>query len=252
MLRDVTTILAAFLIAVVPCAHAQSSRPEFEVASIRPANSGRPGISIETEPGRFKAINAPVSFLIQYAYSIKDFQLTGGPGWMGSDKFDIDARGEAQTGDREFPPMMRKLLADRFQLKFHQETKTLPVFDLVVAKDGPKFSHAPETAEGGTRRNNGQLTISKGTLASLASILSNILGKRVIDKTGLTGEYEMKLKWTPDDFQPPPLRPNGPPPDANNPSIFTAIQEQLGLKLESARGPVEVLVVDRLEKPTEN
>src|SRR5215471_3446391 len=244
------SIIVIVLFAAI--AAAQNTPTAFDVASVKPANSGRPGMSIETEPGRFKAINATVSFLIQYAYTIKDFQLSGGPGWMGSDKFDIDARGEAQTGDREFPPMMRKLLADRFQLKFHQETKTLPVFDLVVAKDGPKFSRAPETAQGGTRANSGQLTISKGTLASLASILSNILGKRVIDKTGLTGEYEMKLKWTPDDFQPPPLRPNGPPPDANNPSIFTAIQEQLGLKLESARGPVEVLVIDRLEKPTEN
>src|SRR5215469_8301443 len=113
MLRDVTTILAAFLIAVVPSAHAQSSRPEFEVASIRPANSGRPGISIETEPGRFKAINATVSFLIQYAYGIKEFQLIGGPSWMGSDKFDIDAKSETKgqdLGDREFPPMIRTLL----------------------------------------------------------------------------------------------------------------------------------------------
>lgn len=252
MLRNVTTVVTALLITGAATAHAQSSRPQFEVASIKPANSGRPGMSIETEPGRFKAINATVSFLIQYAYGIKDFQLSGGPGWMGSDKFDIDAKGEAKTGDREFPSMMRTLLADRFQLKSHQETRTLPVFDLVVAKDGPKFSRAPETAQSGTRGNRGQLTISKGTMASLASTLSNILRKKVVDKTGLMGEYEMKLKWTPDDFQPPPLQPNGPPPDPNTPSIFTAIQEQLGLKLESSKGPVEVLVIDSISKPTEN
>jgi uncharacterized protein (TIGR03435 family) len=89
-------------------------------------------------------------------------------------------------------------------------------------------------------------------MASVASTLSNILGKKVIDKTALTGEYELKLKWTPDDYQAPPLRPNAPPPDPNNPSIFTAIQEQLGLKLESAKGPVEVLVIDSVSKPTEN
>ena len=209
-------------------------------------------MSIETQPDRFKAINAPVSFLIQYAYGIKDFQLSGGPAWMGSDTFDIDARGETKTGDSEFPQMMRALLADRFQLKFHQETRTLPVFDLVVAKNGPKFQHATEAATGGSRRSSGQLTISKGTMASVASTLSNILGKKVIDKTALTGEYELKLKWTPDDYQAPPLRPNAPPPDPNNPSIFTAIQEQLGLKLESAKGPVEVLVIDSVSKPTEN
>jgi uncharacterized protein (TIGR03435 family) len=116
---------------------AQDSGPKFEVASVKPSNSGRPGISIETEPGRFKAINATVSFLIQYAYGLKDFQLSGGPGWVGSDKFDIDAKSEAKAqdlGDREFPPMMRTLLADRFQLKFHRETRTMPVFDLVVTK----------------------------------------------------------------------------------------------------------------------
>jgi uncharacterized protein (TIGR03435 family) len=231
---------------------AQNPTLAFDVASIKPANSGRPGMSIETEGGRFKAINATVSFLIQYAYGIKGFQLSGGPGWMDSDKFDIDATGETKTGDREFPKMMRALLADRFQLKSHQETRTLPVFDLVVAKDGPKFNHAPETATGGTRGGGGQINISKGTVANLASLLSNILGRKVIDRTGLTGDYDMTLRWTPDDYQPPPLKPNGPPPDPNNPSIFTAVQEQLGLRLESSKRPVEVIVVDSVQKPSEN
>ena len=106
----------------------------FEVASIKPSNSGRPGMSIETGAGRFKAINATVSFLIQYAYSIKYFQLTGGPSWIGSEKFDIEAKSEIKAEDREFPPMMRALLADRFQLQFHRETRELPVFELVVTK----------------------------------------------------------------------------------------------------------------------
>jgi uncharacterized protein (TIGR03435 family) len=129
----------------------------------------------------------------------------------------------------------------------------MPVFNLVVAKGGPKFKHASESANPGTRRSNsGQITISKGPVASLASFLSNILGKRVIDKTGLTGDYNMTLKWTPDDYQQPPLRPNGPPPDPNNPSIFTALQEQLGLRLEGSRGPVEVIVVDSVQKPSAN
>jgi uncharacterized protein (TIGR03435 family) len=106
----------------------------FEVASIKPSNSGRPGMSIETGAGRFKAINATVSFLIQYAYSIKYFQLTGGPSWIGSEKFDIEAKSEIKAEDREFPPMMRALLEDRFQLQFHRETRELPVFELVVTK----------------------------------------------------------------------------------------------------------------------
>ena len=208
-------------------------------------------MSIQTETGRFKAINATVSFLIQYAYGIKDFQLSGGPGWMDSDKFDIDATGE-KADDRQFPQMMRSLLTDRFQLKFHRDTRTLPVFDLVVTKDGPKFKHATDTEVAGTRGGGGQITVSKGTLANLASLLSNILGRKVTDKTGLAGDYDMTLKWTPDDYQPPPLKPNGPPPDPNSPSIFTAVQEQLGLKLESSKGPVEVIVVDSVQKPSEN
>jgi uncharacterized protein (TIGR03435 family) len=127
-------------------------------------------MSIETEPGRFKAINATVSFLIQYAYSIKDFQLSGGPGWMGSDKFDIDAKGEAQTGDREFPPMMQALLMERFQLRFHRETRELPVYELVLAKNGPKLAPASEGESGSTRRNGaGQLVIKSGAVAGLAS-----------------------------------------------------------------------------------
>lgn len=243
---------AAFLLSLTLIAAAQNPATAFDVASIKPASSGRPGMSIQTEVGRFKAINATLSFLIQYAYGVKDFQLNGGPGWMGSDAFDIDATSEARADDRQFPQMMRTLLADRFQFKFHRETRTLPVFDLVVAKDGPKFKHAPETEKGGTRGGGGQITITKGTVANLASTLSNILGRKVIDKTGLTGDYDMALRWTPDEYQPPPLKPNGPPPDPNNPSIFTALQEQLGLKLESSSGPVEVIVVDSVQKPSEN
>jgi uncharacterized protein (TIGR03435 family) len=250
--------LAAFIIALasIPVAHAQSSRPAFEVASVKPSNSGRPGMSIETEPGRFKAINATVSFLIQYAFSLKDFQLSGGPGWIGSDKFDIDARSEAKAqdlGDREFPPMMRTLLADRFHLKFHREMKELPVYALTVAKGGPKLTPAPKEENRSTRRSaGGQLTVMNGTVANLASALSNILGRTVVENTGLIGSYDMTLKWTPDEYQAPPLRPDLPPADPNGPSIFTALQEQLGLKLESAKGPVEVLVIDSVSKPSEN
>lgn len=249
-IASVLLLQSVFMIAV------QNPTLAFDVASIKPANSGRPGMSIETEPGRFKAINATVSFFIQYAYGVKEFQLSGGPSWMGSDKFDIDAKSEIKgqdPGDREFPPMMRTLLVDRFQLKVHWETRSMPVFNLVVAKGGPKFEHASQSANPGTRRNNsGQITISKGTLASLASSLSNILGKIVIDKTGLIGDFDMTLKWTPDDYQQAPFRPNGPPPDPNNPSIFTALQEQLGLRLEDSRGPVEVVVVDSVQKPSAN
>jgi len=254
-MRFLTLTVALAMAGISAASQTPAQKPSFEVASVKPSNSGIPGISIQTEPGRFKAINATVSFLIQYAYGLKDFQLSGGPGWIGSDKFDIDAKSEAKAqdlGDREFPPMMRTLLVDRFQLKFHLETRTLPVFDLVMTRGGPKFAHATETGKSGAQRNSGQITISKGTVAGLASALSNILSRRVLDKTGLTGDYDMTLKWTPDEYQAPPLRPNGPPPDPNNPSIFTAVQEQLGLKLEPTKGPVHVLVIDHAEMPSAN
>jgi uncharacterized protein (TIGR03435 family) len=225
----------------------------FEVASIKPANSGRPGMSIQTGAGRFKAINATVAFFIQYAYGIKDFQLMGGPSWIRSDIYDIDAKSEIRAEDREFPAMMQALLMDRFQLRFHREARELPVYVLVAVKRGPKLAPASEGENGSTRRNGaGQLVIKSGTVGNLASTLSNIVDRKVLDKTGLTGNYDMTLTWTPDDYQPPPLRPNGPPPDPNNPSIFTALQEQLGLKLESAKGPLEVLVIDSVSKPSKN
>src|SRR5262249_12231255 len=154
--------------------------------------------------------------------------------------YDIDARSDIRAEDREFPAMMQALLTDRFHLRFHREARELPVYELVAVKRGPKLTPASKGESGSTRRNGaGPLVIKSGTLVGLASPLSTILARKVFDTTGLTGNYDMTLMWTPDDYQPPPLRPNGPPPDPNNPSIFTVIQEQLGLKLESAKGPVE-------------
>jgi len=245
--------LIAIVLGMAAVGVATAQNFTFEVAAIRPSNSGRPGMSIETDAGRFKAINATVSFLIQYAYGVKDFQLIGGPGWIGSDKYDIEAKSEIKANDREFPSMMQALLADRFQLKFHRETREFPIFGLVVAKGGPKLTPASETGNDGTRVRNGLLTITNGTVANLASTLTNMLGRRVLDKTGLSGRYDIALKWTPDFGQAPPLRPDAPPADPNGPSIFTAVQDQLGLRLESTKGPLDVLVIDKvLKTPTEN
>jgi bla regulator protein BlaR1 len=246
------TLMFGMAVIATPAAP-QDARRAFEVALVKPSSSGRPGTSIETDPGRFKAINATVRFLIMYAYGIKDFQLTGGPGWIGSETYDIEAKSDIKTGDREFPVMTQTLLADRFQLKFHRETRELPVYSLVLAKNGPKLAPAPEAEDKSTRGNGrGELTIKNGKVANLASALSNILGRTVVDNTGLTGSYDLTLKWTPDEYQPPPLRPNLPPADPNGPSIFTALQEQLGLKLESTKGPIAVLVVDSAQKPEPN
>jgi uncharacterized protein (TIGR03435 family) len=230
---------------------AQNQPLAFESASVKPANSGKLGPSVDTFAGRFKATNATVRYLLQYAYSVMDFQVAGGPTWIGSEKYDIDAKGESNVKDREYRSMMSALLADRFRLKFHRETRELPVYALVLAKNGPKLLPAAKDAKSSMDGNRGELTVRNATVVEFASILSNVLGRKVVENTGLTGRYDLTLKWTPDDSRTQPgsnLRladPAGLP-------IFTAIQEQLGLKLESTKGPIEVLVIDSVEHPTEN
>jgi uncharacterized protein (TIGR03435 family) len=244
-------ILAGTLV-IATVTSARQSRLTFEVASIKPSSSGRPGISIQTSPGRFKAINATVRFLFVYAYGIKDFQLMGGPDWVSSDAYDIEATSGPKGNERDFPLMTRALLENRFQLKFHRDTKELPVYEMVVAKSGLKLLPSADGEAPATRGRRGDLVIKAGTMANLASSLSTILGRKVVDKTKLNKKYDMSLKWTPDEFQAPPLRPDAPPADPNAPSIFTAIQEQLGLALESSTGPVEVFIIDSVQRPTEN
>ena len=153
--------------------------------------------------------------------------------------------------------MFQTLLADRFQLKTHRETKELPVYAVTVGKNGPKLSKA-DPAGKGTQMSmgRGQLKAKKASIEQLAKLLGNQLGRTVLDKTGLAGDFDFELTWTPDVTG--PLGPkeggvDGPPPvDPGGPSIFTAIQEQLGLKLESQKGPVEILVIDSVERASEN
>ena len=151
--------------------------------------------------------------------------------------------------------MRQALLADRFKLSFHRETKEMPVYELVVAKNGPKLQTST-AGQAQIRMGRGTLTAQKTSLNLLANNLSQNVGRVVIDKTGLTGDFDIKLEWTPEDGERMgPPRDNGEtPPSAPAPglSIFTALQEQLGLKLEARKGPVEILVIDRTEKPSEN
>jgi uncharacterized protein (TIGR03435 family) len=306
-----------------PTPSADAAPPAFEVASIKPNKAGGRGLMIRNGPARFNATDIAVRMLIHMAYGIQDFQISGGPAWLNSDRFDIEAK---TGGPPEKEPwklneeqrkafmerrrlMMQALLADRFQLKTHRETKELPVYALVVAKNGPKLKEdiftptadmpgpdakpdarpEPKEPKGpmftqgpgpgqmskdrpmvrgeGMRMGPGQLSAQAVPLSNLVEMLSNTLGRTVIDKTGLKKTYDFTLQWTPDESQgqmfkgaardggpggPGPGGPDGAPPPDAGPSIFTAIQEQLGLKLESQKGPVEILVIDSVEKPTEN
>jgi uncharacterized protein (TIGR03435 family) len=239
---------------------------EFEAASIKPsapAPMGTTRIGIQMLPGgRISMTGVTVKILIQRAYGVRDFQIVGGPGWLGSERYDITAKPEGAATSDQVKLMTQALLADRFQLKFHRETKELPTYALVVGKSGPKF-HESEVVAGsdkpkGTRisMERGQVTLLEAPVSALANQLGQILGRSVIDKTEMTGNYDFKLEWTPDEGERRMVSASGgdgpAPSDAAGPSIFTAVQDQLGLKLESTKGPVEILVIERAEKASEN
>jgi uncharacterized protein (TIGR03435 family) len=205
--------------------------------------------------------------LLTEAYGVRDFQIMGGPQWMNTDRWDIVAKGEGlpdRVPMEQFRPMLAALIEERFHIQQHRETKEMPVYALMPAKGGPKLTAAKADEQGHRMRmGRGQLTGTKVPIALLMQTLSQQLGRTVVDKTGLTGDYDFTLNWTPQPGEgggsgPPPPGPGpggpegGPAVDPNGPSIFAAVQEQLGLKLESDKGPVEMVVLDKVERPTEN
>jgi bla regulator protein blaR1 len=240
---------------------------EFEAASIKPsapAALGNIRVGMQMMPGgRISMSGVTVKLLIQQAYGVKDFQIVGGPPWLGSERYDITAKPEAAATDDQVKVMIQSLLKDRFQLQFHRETKELPTYALVVAKGGPKLKESEGAGGSGQGRGGQMRMMGRGhveatgvPLSNLATQLANALGRSVIDKTGLQGDYDYKLDWTPDEAQGGPMRgPGGEsaaPADNPGVSLFTAVQDQLGLKLESTKGPVEILVIERAEKASEN
>jgi uncharacterized protein (TIGR03435 family) len=255
-----------------PSAPAQtslSSQPSdpplaFDVAAIhenKADNSGRSHIVSSSHDSRFTAINVTLKALIQWAYAMPDMRILGGPAWLNSTRFNIEAKGDSAADDQlshsadgraEKQKMLQALLADRFKLAAHQESRKLPVFALVVASKGPRFQ--PSQVNGTTiNAHRGEIDVSgsDNTLTLLADALSRQLGRVVVDETGLKGRYDLTLKFTPD-TDAARAGASGATPESAFPSIFTAIQEQLGLKLVSRKGPVPVLVIDGAEMPSEN
>jgi uncharacterized protein (TIGR03435 family) len=248
--------------------------PAFEVASVKPNRSGALAIQIDRPASdRFTATNVPLRELIRFAYDVQDMRLTGGPDWIRSERFDIVAKSEqtlpAWTSSGPPMPLLlmtRTLLADRFGLVVHQETRELPIYALVVAREDRKFG--PEISaskldcgnqtkgpqpECGMRIGPGQMAMTGTPMSQFAMVLSNFVQRVVIDRTQLAGTFDFRLSWTPDRMPqgpPPPGAPPLPPVDPNGASLFSALQEQLGLKLESTRAPLDVLVIDRVERPT--
>jgi uncharacterized protein (TIGR03435 family) len=232
-----------------------AAQPAFEVASIRPAAPDARERSLSQMPGaRLSTMNASLRMLILLGYQVMPYQLSGGPGWLESDGFDIEARsGNPKATQGEFRQMIRTLLAERFHMQAHTATQEMPVYLLTVARNGTKLTEDRSDAEASMRNEGGgRMTGVKATLPMLAAALTRVLGRKVVDQSGLTGAYTFKLQFAPDQKAAPPGDELASHAAGDGPSVFSALEEQLGLSLKAGRGPVEVLVIDRAEKPSAN
>jgi len=250
---------------------APGARPAFEVAAIKPNTSVR-GRAVVRPPvgGRFMATKVTLETLIALAYKAKNFEISGGPGWIRSDRYDISAKAEERNPDQEqLLTMLQTLLEDRFKLIVHRETKEMPVYALVPARRGLRLpgatpgscatfglDSAPPAPDRHVLAPCDRLSVastwledSKISMPSFASALAGILGRPVIDKTGYTGTFELDIEFAPVGLSGPPV--DGGSVDSSEPSIFTVLQE-LGLKLEAQRAPAEIVVIDHAEKASEN
>ncbi len=245
--------------------------PAFEVASVKaapPPTDNRMRVGMSGDAGRVNFSNVTLINVMTQAYSVKDKQITG-PDWLKSERYDIVATLPHGAPRDQIPLMLQSLLADRFKLALHRETKVLPIYALVVEKNGPKLKEAE--AAGPLRISmgpKGRNLTGKVSMTRLADTLSNFMDRPVLDMTELKGNFDIDLDWRPDGQPGGPgvFGPGGggPPPEgggerreakenADAPSIFTAVQEKLGLKLEGRKSPIEILIVDHAEKvPTEN
>jgi uncharacterized protein (TIGR03435 family) len=241
-----------------------AQKPAFEVASIKRNNSGSRASDCCGGPGRLVGRNVTLGMLITVAYQVQDFQVSGGPSWMNSDRYDIEAKASEDSPARQQTqmvqgPMLQRLLEDRFKLAVRREIKELPIYELTVAKSGSKLkaggcitpdlkalpSGKKPSDCGFSVMDNNLIRATQIDMARFIPMLTSWVKRTVIDKTGITSTFDVDLKWNPNEATATPSADTAP-------SIFTALTEQLGLKLESSKGPVEVLVIDSVSKPTEN
>ena len=258
--------MKGMLLLAIPLALAAQAPPAFETASIKPSAAGGCGNGsyVQSMPGggfRSECVNLKV--ILTWAYQVQDYQISGGPSWITDVQWNIlakafaaDGAGSAalpyeqmtdeqrQQNSTKIRQRVQTLLADQFKLVVRRETREEPVYALVVGKNGPKLKESEDQTKAGfLRRGRGLLTSRGSLLPTVAQFLAMDLGRPVIDRTGLTGHYDFELKWTNDRQANPDAEPG--------PTLFTAIQE-LGLKLEPAKGPVEMLIIERAEKPSDN
>jgi len=257
-----TLRLMLFLISLIPATGPQKPALSFDVASIKPNNSGgRNSVVLPRPGGGFTATNVTMMQLMRFGFSIQEFQVSGQlPNWFNIERFDIEARADVQGEPRAevWQPMLQALLADRFKLAFHKEVRAMPAYDLIVSKNGHKLQRVepgeclpPPAGMCGTfRASTSQIIGDRVSMEAFATRLTRSMGRTVVDKTKVEGVFNLLLQWTPDPQ--PGVQVDAPPPDGGGPTIFTALQEQLGLRLEATKNPVEVYVIDRVERPSEN
>jgi uncharacterized protein (TIGR03435 family) len=212
--------------------------PVFEVAAIKPHNPDEAGGGFSFQHGRLNISNTVLKGLVMSAYGVEEFQISGGPIWIGSERFDILAQAPDGSDHRNLSPMLQALLADRFKLALHREKRETSIYALVLAKNGPKIQKSAPNGQYSMRMGPAGMSATKMSIHDFADTVSGYTRRSVIDRTGLEGNFDFKFDWSPQ--------------DPNSPSIFTVLQEQLGLKLEAEREPVEFLIIDHVEKPSEN
>lgn len=240
------------------------ANPGFDVATIKPSTPNRPGKGFGYDGHHFRTMNTNVNDLIAFAYGLHAKQIVGAPDWFGADLFDIEGvpDTEGRPNQKQLQTMVQKLLADRFKLTFHRDKRELSVYVITVANGGPKMKEttaAPTDPPAFFFRALGDLTVRNQTMSDFATWMqSGVMDKPVVDQTGLKGRYDFTLKWTPDDSQFAQFRTTGaivpkPTDDPNAPpGLYTAIQEQIGLKMSPGKAPDDVIVVDHAEKPSAN
>jgi uncharacterized protein (TIGR03435 family) len=236
--------------------------PKYEVASIKPNTGNDFRFAFRIEPsGPLAATGITLKRLMMTAYNVQGFRILGGPDWVVSRRWDVQAKPDRAVSPDQIRPMLRALLENRFQLRSHSEKRQLPVYELTVDRRGSKVQRVKDSeTKADVRVGAGLIQLTKATASTFASQLSYALGRPVIDKTSLSGEFDFALEWTPEpgeDGGPttaglPPRASDQPASTPDGPSIFTAITEQLGLRLKSGRGPVEAIVIDNVQMPTAN
>ncbi len=228
------------------------------MATVKPNRIGKGGGNLAASPGLLTIRNLALRTIIGAAYNTAEYQISG-PRWLEQERFDIVAKTDGSaTGEDEMLPLLRPLLAERFHLAMHRETKQLPAYVLTVGTNGPKLEAADAGGTGlpfkkANKSSGARIHSARLTMPEFAEILSRRLGHPVLDRTGLAGAYRVTLEWAGENKAPKPgktdkAKPDTAKPDPDRPSIFTALHDQLGLRLQARKAPVEIFVIDRIEK----